>query len=70
MTTASRTLYLLYAVRVLHIRAGLVGLLLGGVLGASFGLRPALWAAALGRAADAMLLLATPVPRFRMPTGG
>ena len=46
-----------------------LGALLGGVLGASFGLRPALWVATLGGVAGAMLLLATPVPRFRMPSG-
>jgi hypothetical protein len=33
-------LYLLYAVRVLHIRPGLVGALLGGLLGSVVGLRP------------------------------
>ncbi len=47
-----------------------LGALLGGVLGASFGLRPALWVATLGGVAGAMLLLATPVPRFRMPAAG
>ena len=40
-----------------------LGALLGGVLGASFGLRPALWVAALGGVAGGVLLLATPVPR-------
>jgi MFS family permease len=44
-----------------------LGALLGGLLGASFGLRPALWVAALGGIAGFVLLLPTPVPRFRMP---
>ena len=47
-----------------------LGALLGGVLGASFGLRPALWVATLGGVAGALLLLATQVPRFRMPAAG
>ena len=46
-----------------------LGALLGGLLGASFGLRPALWAATLGGAAAFSLLLPTPLPRFRMPRG-
>ena len=47
-----------------------LGAVLGGLLGASFGLRPALWVAVLGGVAGALLVLATPVPRFRMPTAG
>jgi MFS family permease len=46
-----------------------LGALLGGLLGASFGLRPALWVATLGGIAGFLLLLPTPVPRFRMPRG-
>jgi MFS family permease len=46
-----------------------LGALLGGLLGASFGLRPALWIATLGGTAGFFLLLPTPLPRFRMPRG-
>ena len=69
-------LYLLYAVRVLHIKAGLVGVLigaaavgalLGGLLGSAIGLRPALWVATLGGIAGFVLLLPTPLPRYRLP---
>jgi MFS family permease len=45
------------------------GALLGGALGASAGLRPALWVAVAGGAAGALLLLPSPLPGFRMPTG-
>ena len=44
-----------------------LGALLGGLLGSSFGLRRALWAAALGGIAGALLVLPTPVPGFRLP---
>jgi MFS family permease len=44
-----------------------LGALLGGLLGASFGLRPALWVATVGGVAGFVLLLPTPLPRFRMP---
>jgi MFS family permease len=44
-----------------------LGALLGGLLGASVGLRPALWVATLGGVAGFVLLLPTPLPRFRMP---
>jgi MFS family permease len=44
------------------------GALLGGVLGASAGLRPALWIAVAGGVAGSLLLLPSPLPRFRMPT--
>jgi MFS family permease len=44
-----------------------LGALLGGLLGASFGLRPALWVATVGGIAGFVLLLPTPLPRFRMP---
>ena len=43
------------------------GALLGGLLGASLGLRPALWVAVLGGIAGALLLLPTPIPGFRLP---
>ncbi|MGD0066038.1 MAG: MFS transporter [Streptosporangiaceae bacterium] len=46
-----------------------LGALLGGLLGVSFGLRPALWVATLGGIAGFVLLLPTPLPRFRMPEG-
>lgn len=46
-----------------------LGALLGGLLGASVGLRPALWVATLGGVAGFVLLLPTPLPRFRMPEG-
>jgi MFS family permease len=45
------------------------GALLGGALGASAGLRPALWVAVTGGVAGALLLLPSPLPGFRMPTG-
>jgi hypothetical protein len=100
-------LYLLYTVRVLHIEAGVVGVLmmldisigaifaavipdtlrsrvtgafqavnygtrplgalLGGLLGSTIGLRPALWVATLGGLAGFALLLPTPLPRYRLP---
>ncbi|MDQ2813212.1 MAG: MFS transporter [Actinomycetota bacterium] len=44
-----------------------LGAVLGGLLGASFGLRPALWVATVGGIAGFVLLLPTPLPRFRMP---
>jgi MFS family permease len=43
------------------------GALLGGLLGTEAGLRPALWIAVTGGVAGAMLLLPSPLPRFRMP---
>ena len=65
-------LYLLYAVRVLHIKAGVVGVLIGvaavgGLLGSVIGLRPALWVATLGGVTEFALLLPTPLPRYRLP---
>jgi MFS family permease len=42
------------------------GALLGGTLGSTLGLRPALWTATLGGIAGALLLLATPLPRYRL----
>ncbi|MBV9380093.1 MAG: MFS transporter [Streptosporangiaceae bacterium] len=44
-----------------------LGALLGGLLGATVGIRPALWAATIGGVAGAVLLLPSPVPGFRMP---
>ncbi len=46
------------------------GALLGGLLGTTFGLRPALWVATVGGMAGFFLLLPTPVPRYRLPAGG
>jgi MFS family permease len=46
-----------------------VGALLGGLLGAEFGLRGALWVATLGGVAGFALLLPTPLPRYRLPDG-
>ena len=60
----------------LHIKAGVVGVLigaaavgalLGGLLGSAIGLRPALWVAAGGGVAGCALLLPTPLPRYRLP---
>jgi MFS family permease len=44
-----------------------VGALVGGALGASLGLRPALWIATAGGVAGFLWLLPSPLPRFRMP---
>jgi MFS family permease len=43
------------------------GALLGGWLGSMLGLRPALWIAVAGGVAGSLLLLPSPLPRFRMP---
>jgi hypothetical protein len=43
------------------------GALLGGLLGSMLGLRSALWIAVTGGVAGALLLLPSPLPRFRMP---
>lgn len=43
-----------------------LGALLGGLFGAWFGLRTALWVATVGGTAGFILLLPTPLPRFRM----
>jgi len=43
--------------------------LLGGLLGATAGLRPALWVATLGGTAGAALVLLTALPRYRLPSG-
>jgi MFS family permease len=47
-----------------------VGALLGGLLGTTVGLRPALWVATVGGMAGFFLLLPTPLPRYRLPAGG
>lgn len=44
-----------------------VGALLGGLLGATIGLRPTLWITVIGGALGGLLLLPGPIPRFRMP---
>jgi len=46
-----------------------LGALAGGFLGASIGLRPTLWIAAIGGMTGFLCLLPSPVPRFRMPAG-
>jgi MFS family permease len=43
------------------------GALLGGLLGTALGLRPALWIAVAGGVVGSILLLPSPLPRFRMP---
>ncbi len=43
------------------------GALLGGLLGAMLGLRPALWIAVIGGVFGALLLLPSPLPGFRLP---
>jgi MFS family permease len=45
-----------------------LGALLGGLLGTSLGLRPALWIAAAGGTLGFVLLLPSPLPHYRMPT--
>ena len=45
----------------------LLGGVLGGVLGTVLGLRPALWIAVAGAVAGALVLLPSPLARFRMP---
>ena len=45
------------------------GALLGGLIGTELGLRPALWIAVAGGVAGALLLLPSPLPGFRLPTG-
>ena len=46
-----------------------LGALTGGFLGTVLGLRPTLWIAALGGMAGFAVLLASPLPRFRLPSG-
>jgi MFS family permease len=44
------------------------GALLGGWLGSMLGLRPTLWIAVAGGVLGSLLLVPSPLPRFRMPT--
>jgi MFS family permease len=44
-----------------------LGALLGGLLGSTAGLRPALWVAVIGGVVGAALLVPSPLPRFRLP---
>ena len=44
-----------------------LGALLGGLLGSAIGLRPALWVATLGGVTGFVLLLPTPLLRYRLP---
>jgi len=44
------------------------GALLGGMLGAEAGVLPALWIAVAGGVAGALLLVPSPLPRFRLPS--
>jgi MFS family permease len=46
-----------------------LGALLGGLLGTAIGLRPALWVATAGGVAGFFLLLPSPLPGYRLPTG-
>jgi MFS family permease len=46
-----------------------VGALLGGLLGTMIGLRPALWIASAGGVLGFLILLPSPLPAFRMPSG-
>jgi MFS family permease len=43
-----------------------LGALLGGLAGTVLGLRPALWIAVAGGVAGALLLVPSPLPRFRL----
>jgi MFS family permease len=45
-----------------------LGALLGGVLGSAVGLRTALWVAVAGGVIGAVLLIPSPLPRFRLPS--
>ena len=45
-----------------------VGALLGGLLGTLIGLRPALWIASAGGVLGFLMLIASPLPAFRMPS--
>ncbi len=47
-----------------------VGALVGGLLGTTIGLRDALWVGVIGGVVGALLVLASPLPRFRMPDAG
>jgi MFS family permease len=45
-----------------------VGALLGGLLGSAIGLTPALWMAVAGGVIGAVLLVPSPLPRYRLPS--
>jgi MFS family permease len=47
-----------------------VGALVGGLLGTAFGLRSALWVGVVGGVVGALLVLPSPLPKFRMPSAG
>jgi MFS family permease len=47
-----------------------LGALAGGFLGTVLGLRPTLWIAAIGGMTGFAVLLASPLPRFRLPSAG
>ena len=47
-----------------------VGALVGGLLGTAFGLRSALWVGVVGGVVGALLVLPSPLPKFRMPAAG
>lgn len=44
-----------------------LGALLGGLLGSTAGLRPALWVAVVGGVVGAALLVPSPLPKYRLP---
>jgi MFS family permease len=46
-----------------------LGALLGGLLGATLGVRPALWVATAGGVIGALLMIPSPLPGYRMTTG-
>jgi MFS family permease len=46
-----------------------VGALLGGLLGTTLGIRPALWVATVGGVAGALLMIPSPLPGYQMTTG-
>jgi MFS family permease len=46
-----------------------LGALTGGFLGTALGLRSTLWIAVIGGMAGFAVLLASPLPRFRLPSG-
>ena len=47
-----------------------VGAVVGGLLGTAIGLRSALWVGVVGGVVGALLVLPSPLPRFRMPDAG
>jgi MFS family permease len=44
-----------------------IGALLGGLLGSALGVRPTLWIAVVGGVFGALLLVPSPLPRYRLP---